>query len=64
VTVDADIWRAARLLIKQHGENAQIVSLERHAQMLMRQDFDGAEMWSQIGEAVKELQMPPLGRAH
>jgi len=26
MTPDIDIWRAATLLIKQHGENAEIVA--------------------------------------
>src|SRR5436309_3524822 len=29
IVVDIDIWRAANLLIKQHGENAEIVAAQR-----------------------------------
>ena len=29
MTPGIDIWRAANLLIKQHGENAEIVAAQR-----------------------------------
>jgi hypothetical protein len=64
MTTDLDIWRAATLLIEQHGENAQLVALERHAMMLVQQDLAGAEVWSRIRQAIKELQAPPQGRPH
>ena len=34
MTPDIDIWRAANLVIKQHGENAEIVAAQRADLML------------------------------
>jgi len=63
-TSDPDIWRAAALLIEQHGKNAQLVAFERQAEMLVMGDLDGAEMWSRIKQAINEPQALPIGRAH
>jgi hypothetical protein len=37
---DLDIWRAANLLIKQHGDNAELVAAQRADLMLVRGDRD------------------------
>ena len=61
---DLDIWRAAMLLIREHGENAELVALERHANMLVEDDHDGAGIWSRIRQAIKELMTKPSGPLH
>jgi len=61
---DLDTWRAAALLIKQHGEDAQLVALKRQAEMAMSDDFEGVEVWRRIRRAIMDLQAPPVGRAH
>ena len=38
---DLDIWRAANLLIRQHGENAEIVAAQRVDDLAEREDYDG-----------------------
>ena len=38
---DLDIWRAANLLIRRHGEDAEIEAAKRADQMLDRGDLDG-----------------------
>lgn len=52
---EIDIWRAANLLIKQHGESAASYA-ERHAdEMLRRGDVDGSAVWCRIFAAIEEL---------
>jgi hypothetical protein len=64
MTPDIDIWRAANLLIKQHGENAEIVVAQRADLMLERGDPEGRLVWLRIKRAIAELQATPTGPAH
>ena len=59
MTPDIDIWRAATLLIKQHGENAEIVAAQRADQMLERGDRERRLVWLRIKRAIVELQAAP-----
>ena len=59
VTPDIDIWRAANLLINQHGENAEIVAAQRADLMLERGDPEGRLVWLRIKRAIVELQAAP-----
>jgi hypothetical protein len=52
---DRDIWRAANLLIREHGADAEIVSARRADEMLERGDHDGQLVWLRIRRAI-ELQ--------
>jgi hypothetical protein len=58
------ISQAASLLIQQHGENAELVAAQRHAEMLINDDDEGRQMWSRIRRAVVELQATPTGPLH
>jgi len=58
---DLDIWRAASLLIQQHGEDAEIEAAKRADQMLERGDLDGQVVWKRIRRAIVELQAPAKG---
>ncbi len=56
MTSDLDIYRSAKLLIDQHGEDAA-----RHAAMcgntfLEAGDMEGGRVWLNIVDAIKELQ--------
>ena len=53
---DPDIWRAAQLLIKQHGGEAPVVVAQRADEMVRQGDLDGATAWRLILHAVEELQ--------
>ena len=64
MTPDIDIWRAANLLIKQHGDDAEIVAAQRADLMLERGDPEGRVVWLQIRRAVAELQAAPSGPTH
>lgn len=61
---DLDILRTAALLIQQHGDNAPVVALERHGEMLMREDHEGAGVWARIRRVVAELQVRSRGSLH
>ena len=59
---DRDIWRAANLLMKQHGADAERVALGREREMEEENDLDGFLLWRRIVEAIRVLQTPlPTG---
>ena len=64
MTLDIDIWRAANLIMKQHGENAEILAAQRADLMLERGDPEGRVVWLRIRRAIAELQVAPSGPAH
>jgi hypothetical protein len=61
---DIDIWRAANLLIRQHGVEAKIVAAQRADELLDRGDVDGQRVWVRITRAISELQAPSVGPTH
>jgi hypothetical protein len=63
VIADIDIWRAANLLIKEHGAEAEIVAAQRADEMLDRGDRDGQLVWMRIiRRAIAEFQAPATGK--
>jgi hypothetical protein len=56
---DLDIWRAAKLLIDRHGDEARLVAGLRADEMAEQSDAAGATVWRLIRAAVLELQAPP-----
>jgi hypothetical protein len=59
---DLDIWRAANLLIRRHGADAEIEAAQRADLMLERGDIEGQLVWMRIRRAIAQLQAPPVGR--
>ncbi len=57
---DLDIYRAANLLVKRHGQDAPIEATMRADTMLDKGDLDGCAVWRRIVRAVKELQRAEL----
>ena len=55
MTSDLDIYRAANLLIKQHGDDAPIHAAMRADEMLEKGAMDGKAVWVRIAKAVDEL---------
>ncbi len=55
MTSDLDIYRAARELIKQHGDDAQTHAAIRADELLEAGDMEGKAMWTRIMKAVDEL---------
>ena len=65
MTSDLDIYRSARALIKQHGQDAPIHAAMRANAMLDKGDLDGFVVWRRVLRTVEELQgtAPKLGEA-
>ena len=62
---DLDIYRAARLLIDQHGDGAEDHAADQVAAMMIRGDMDGVTIWRRILDAIKQLQgKTPAGTVH
>jgi hypothetical protein len=59
---DRDIWRAANLLIREHGIDAEILAARRADEMIERGEHDGQLVWLRIGRAIVELQAAPAGK--
>ena len=59
---DRDIWRAANLLIREHGAEAEVVSARRADEMLERGDRDGQPVWLRIRRVIVELQTVSVGK--
>ena len=53
---DLEIWRATKLLIDQHGQDAPSRAAERADELLESGDIDGAGIWRAIMGAIEELQ--------
>ena len=62
---DLDIYRAAGVVMKQYGKDAQIHSTKRASAMLDKGDLDAYATWKRILRAVEELQRkaPKSGEA-
>ena len=61
MTSDLDIYRSAKLLIDQHGEDAPIFAAMQADRCLEGGDLDGKAVWMRVIGAIKELlnQQPP-----
>ena len=59
---DRDIWRAANLLIREHGAEAEVVSARRADEMLEAGDRDGQLVWLGIRRAIAQLQAVPVSK--
>ena len=52
---DIDVWRAADLIIKRHGEDAAIVAAQRADELLEAGDVEGQIVFKRNVEAINEL---------
>ena len=65
MTADLDLWRAAKLLIDQHGEAATVAAMNRADALAAQGDTAGKIVWLRILEAIEELQSTvPAGPVH
>jgi hypothetical protein len=55
VIADLDIYRSARVLIDQHGEDAPIWAAQKADAMLESGNLDGKRLWLKILKAVEDL---------
>ena len=51
-----DIYRSAKLLINQHGEDAPIFAAMQADKCLAAGDLDGKTVWMRVIRAIGELQ--------
>jgi hypothetical protein len=56
VTDIIDIYRAAKLVIDRHGDDAALYAAARTAVLAGEGDAEGAAIWRRITAAVEELQ--------
>ncbi len=54
MTSDLDIYRTASVLIREHGEDADLVAAERADSFLDAGDIDGSMIWKRVLKAIKE----------
>ncbi len=50
-----DIWRAAKLLVDQHGTDSPIRAAQRADELLAAGDIEGRAVWLRILSAFGEL---------
>ena len=55
MTGDIDIWRAAKLLVDRHGDEAPVHAAMRADELLAEGDVDGQRIWKRILGAIEEL---------
>ncbi len=52
---DLDIYRAANVLVKQHGQDAPIEAAMRADAMIEKGDLGGYAVWKRILRAIEEM---------
>ena len=52
---EIDIYRSAKLLVDQHGEDAPIFAAQQADKCLETGDVDGKAAWMRVIAAIKEL---------
>jgi len=55
---EIDIWQAAKLLIRQHGTQAELEAAKYVGGMVKRGDFAGEAAWKRVLRAIEELRNP------
>ncbi len=53
---DIDVFQSAAVLIKQHGDDAQLLAIKRATKMLDAGDVDDYAVWNRIADAIKDIQ--------
>ena len=59
-----DIWRAANLLIREHGANADREAARLQHLMVDRGDDEGRLVWVRISRAIEASQAAPRNKPH
>jgi hypothetical protein len=61
---ELDIYRAAVLVIRQYGEEAEVIAAQRVDLMEEREDQAGRRVWERIRRAIIDLQAEEGPRLH
>ena len=65
LTEKIDIYRAAKLYIDQHGDQAALQAAMQADALLERGDLDGPAAWRKIIKAIEVIQVTePYGAVH
>ncbi len=65
ITKEIDIYRAAKLYIDQHGDQAALQAAMRSDELFDTGDLDGAATWRMIIKAIEVMQATePSGVRH
>ena len=61
---EIDIYRSAKVLVDQHGDDAPIFAAQQADRCLAGGDLDGKAVWMRVIKAIEELQDrgPPSDR--
>ena len=60
MVIELDVWRTANVLIREHGEDAEIRAAQQADALLVAGDFEGARVFKAIAKAVVELRRAKL----
>jgi hypothetical protein len=55
VVSDVDVWRAANVLIREHGADAALIAAQRGDALLKEGDVEGQRVFVAIVKAISEL---------
>jgi hypothetical protein len=55
LTSDLDIYRTASVLIREHGDEADLVAAQRADEFLEKGDMDGSAVWRRVLKAINEI---------
>jgi hypothetical protein len=55
MTSDLDIYRTASVLIREHGEGADLVAAQHAVTFLKDGNFGGSAVWRRVGQAIIEI---------
>lgn len=53
---EIDIYRTASVLIREHGDEADLVAAMRADEFFEKGDVDGSAVWRRVLNAIKEIQ--------
>jgi hypothetical protein len=56
MTTDRDIWTTAKLVIREHGDQAWLNASQRSDKLLATGDVEGARTWRRVLAAIEQLQ--------
>lgn len=52
---EKDTWRTASVMIRQHGDQAELQAALKADEMLNRGDLEGQAVWKRVLGAIREL---------
>ena len=61
MVANVEVYRTASVLIREHGEEANLVPAERADSFLEARDMAGSVVWKQVLKAIKETQRQERG---